>query len=60
MGNSYKDKYKSIQLNLLRDKHSELIKWLEKLSDEEERSLNSIIIYILKCELRRVSGENDE
>lgn len=54
MGNSYKDKYKSIQLNLLRDKHSELIEWLESLSDEEERSLNSIIIHILKQELKRV------
>jgi len=57
---SYKDKYKSIQLNLLKEKHRDLIEWLENLSDEEERSLNSIIIHILKRELKRSKGEGNE
>ena len=59
MGN-YKDNYKSIQINLLKDKHAELIDWLESLSDEEERSLNSIIIHILKKEFERRRGCEDE
>lgn len=47
---SYKDNYKSIQINFMKDKHAELIKWLEKLCYDEERSFNSIVIHILKKE----------
>ena len=47
---SYKDNYKSIQINLLRDKHKDLINWLNKMCEDQERSLNSIIIHILKME----------
>ena len=54
---SYKDNYKSVQVNLLRDKHKDLIEWLEKKADLEERSLNSIFIHILKKELSRCQKE---
>lgn len=50
---SYKDNYKSIQVNLLRDKHEDLIKWLDDKCNKEERSLNSVIIQILKEERER-------
>lgn len=50
---SYKDNYKSVQLNLLKDKHKELIEWLEELCQEQDRSLNSLIIQLLKKEHER-------
>jgi len=50
---SYKDNYKSIQVNLLKNKHKDIIKWLESVCEDEERSLNSIIIHILKGEYSR-------
>lgn len=43
---SYRDNYKSIQVNLLKTKHVDLIKWIEEKCDTEERSLNSLIIQI--------------
>ena len=50
---SYKDNYKSIQVNLLKNKHQSLIEWLEFKCETEERSLNSVIIQILKEEYGR-------
>ena len=45
---SYKDKYRSIQLNLLKDREKDLIEWLEEMSAQEERSLNFIIKQLIK------------
>jgi len=56
---NYKDNYKSIQINLLKDKHSKIIEWLEQLCEEEERSLNSIIICILKKEFE-IQNKNED
>ena len=54
----YKNKYKSIQLNLLKDKHEALINWILFLSDKEEMSINSFIIRILKKEFEQWGKEN--
>jgi hypothetical protein len=48
----YKNNYKSIQVNLLKDKQQDLIEWLEKVCEEEGRSYNSFIIQLLKKELK--------
>lgn len=57
---SYKDNYKSIQVNLLKNKHADLIEWIEGRCKKEERSLNSLIIQILKEERERCSeGEKE-
>ncbi len=57
---SYKDNYKSVQLNLLKDEHKDIIEWLEKLCKEEDRSLNSLIIRLLKREYEcYVKGNQD-
>ena len=45
---AYKDNYKSIQLNLLRNRHSTIIEWLEKRRECEERSFNSLILQLIK------------
>ena len=37
-----------ISLNLHREKHKELIEWLKTLADEEEQSLSSLCIKLLK------------
>lgn len=55
---TYKDNYKSVQVNLLKDKHKELIDWLIKVCDDEERSLNSFIINLLKKEFNKDVKEN--
>ena len=56
---SYKDNYKSIQINLQKDKHKDLIEWLKGVCEDEERSLNSVIIHILKKEFSRCQGERE-
>lgn len=50
---SYKENYKSVQVNLLKDKHKHLIEWLDNICEDEERSLNSVIVHILKKEFSR-------
>jgi len=47
------ERYKIIQINISRSKHPDLIKWLENKADEEETSLNSIILRALKKEYLR-------
>lgn len=56
---SYKDNYKSVQLNLLRNKHSAIIEWLEKRRDREERSLNSLILQLIKEAYERDEKQNN-
>lgn len=45
---SYKDNYKSVQVNFKKDKHEHIIKWLEEKCSDSERSLNSLILQIIK------------
>ena len=56
---SHKERYKSIQVNMSLSKHKDLIEWLVKRADDEETSLNSIIIRVLKKEFKRNEKEND-
>ncbi|KKK47034.1 hypothetical protein LCGC14_3159250, partial [marine sediment metagenome] len=51
------DNYKSVQVNLLKDKHKNLIEWLNSICEDEERSLNSVIIHIIKKEYNRCQKE---
>ena len=56
---SYKDNYRSIQVNLLKDKHKQIIEWLDQKCDEQERSLNSFILQLIKEEYNRDVKEKD-
>lgn len=55
----YKDKYKSIQVNIPIGKHKEIIQWLEQTVDEQNRSLNSYMIFLLMEEFKRCR-ENEQ
>lgn len=57
---TYKENYKSIQVNLLKDKHKDLIEWLNDMCEEEERSLNSVIIHMIKKEYNRCQKREQE
>lgn len=46
-------KYKSIYLNISRAKYADLIEWIEKKANEEDRTLNSLIIRLLKQEFEK-------
>lgn len=50
---AYRDKYQSIQLNVSKEKNSDLIEWLYEESKKEDRSLNLFIIRVLKEERKR-------
>ena len=54
------NKYKSIHLNVPRKKFKDLITWLEERSVEEDRTLNSFIIRLLKKEYDRYEEKQDE
>lgn len=54
----HKERYKSVQVNLLLDKHKDMIEWLIKKAEEDETSLNSVIIRALKKEYLKDVGEN--
>ena len=43
-----KDKFYFIQLNLLKDKHKELIKWIMEQADLNEQSLSAFCIMAIK------------
>lgn len=47
---SYKEKYKSIQLNLSRKKYSNIIEWLDNKKKNDCVSINSFILKLLKRE----------
>jgi hypothetical protein len=57
---SYKDDYKSIQVNLKKSKHQYLIDWLEQQCEEDEISLNSVIIQLIKQEYRKCQRKTNE
>ncbi len=56
---TYKDKYKSIQVNVSREKYSDLIEWLEQMAITDATSLNSIIIRSLIREMNRDVKKSD-
>lgn len=56
---SHKNRYKSVQVNMSWDKHRDMIEWLVKKADDDETSMNSIIIRALKMEFNRNEKEND-
>jgi hypothetical protein len=43
----YKEKYRSIQLNVDKEKYADLLEWLEYRAENEERSFNYLIIKAL-------------
>lgn len=57
MATRYKGKYRSIQINIPIEKNKELIEWLDDTVDEQNRSLNSYIVFLLKEEFRRCREE---
>ena len=56
---SYKEKYKSVQVNISREKYADLIEWLEQRAIDDATSLNSIIIRAMIKEWKR-DGEDKE
>ena len=56
----HNNKYKSIQVNLSIEKHKEIIEWLINKAEEDETSLNSIIIRALKRERLRDAEKIDD
>lgn len=48
-----RSKFNFISLNLLKDKHKGLIKWIKEESFENEMSISSFCIKILKKEYKR-------
>ena len=55
---SYKEKYRSIQLNVSREKYAFLLEWLDERAEKEERSLNFLIIKALLKEYNK-DGEKE-
>ena len=53
-----RDKFYFISINLLRDKHKELIAWIKEQADEQESSISSFCINLMKKEYRRSHEEN--
>jgi len=58
MAKNRKDYY-FIELNLQRDKHAELIEWIKKKAGENEQSLSSFCIKILKDLMGTENGNNN-
>lgn len=48
----------TISLNLDREKHRHLIEWLKRLADDEEHSLSSLCINLLKSCYKEMCNEN--
>lgn len=43
-----KEKYWFVTLNMLRDKHRDIIDWVREQADLQDRSISSYVIQILK------------
>lgn len=54
---THKERYKSVQVNMSRTKHEEMIEWLIKKASDEETSMNAIIVRSLKKEFERCETE---
>ncbi len=54
----YRDKYQSIQVNVDKVKHKDLLEWLYKTVEEDERSINSFIVKLLKKEFENAKEHN--
>lgn len=51
-----KQQFHFVTMNLHRDKHQELITWLKETAEEEEQSLSSLCIKLLKQCMRENKG----
>lgn len=49
-----------ISLNLVKDKHKDLIEWIKKEAQEEERSISAFCINILKEYKKQKEKMNDQ
>jgi hypothetical protein len=52
-------KYKTVQVNISWEKHEDMIKWLIRRAEEDETSLNAIIIRALKKEYQKDAQKDD-
>jgi len=50
----------TISLNFDREKHKDLIEWLQVLANEEEHSLSSLCIHLLKSCKKESDNGNDK
>jgi hypothetical protein len=57
---NYKKLYKSIQLNVSKQKYNDLLMWLGSCAKNEERSLNYIIVKILSNEFEKCRDKEIE
>ena len=55
-----KNKFKIISLNMLKDKHRELIKWIYDEASNREMSVSGFCISILKQYMEKTNEKNDE
>ncbi len=55
----YRDRYQSIQVNVDKKKYKDLLEWLYKTVEEDDRSINSFIIKLLKKEFNNAKKIND-
>lgn len=57
--NKYRNNFYFIQLNLQKCKHKDLIEWIKKTANEEEQSLSSLCIKIIKNYMEQVKNKNE-
>jgi hypothetical protein len=56
-----RDKFYFISLNLLKDKHGDVIEWVKKQADEREMSISSFCISLIKdAYKRRLNNEESD
>jgi hypothetical protein len=49
-----------ITLNLHREKHKELIEWIKSTAEQEEQSLSSLCIKLLKLHMKESKNGTDQ
>lgn len=54
-----RNKFTFISLNMIKDKHDDLIKWIKEESFEREMSMSAFCISILKKEYKRLIDEKN-
>lgn len=55
-----RDKFYFISLNFIKDKHKDLIEWIKSQADEQESSISSFCINLMKKEYRRYLDDKME
>lgn len=58
MKDKSKEKLYFISLNLVKNKHAELIKWIKESADDNEQSLSSFCILMLKKCMEDKNGKD--